>query len=116
MATKKENSPILIKDKDGSIKYTLEFTRRAVVFAERNGFILEDIPRKPVTGLSDLFYYAFQAHHKGIRRDVTDEILEELGGLRAEGLLSRLVDLYNAACMPEQDEGGEKNAGLALVL
>lgn len=47
MATKKENSPILIKDKDGSIKYTLEFTRRAVVFAERNGFILEDIPESP---------------------------------------------------------------------
>ena len=116
MATKKENSPILIKDKDGSIKYTLEFTRRAVVFAERNGFILEDIPRKPVTGLYDLFYYAFQAHHKGIRHDVTDEIFDELGGLRAEGLLSRLVDLYNAACMPEQDEGGEKNAELALVL
>ena len=47
---------------------------------------------------------------------MTDEILEELGGLRAEGLLPRLIDLYNAACMPEQEDGGEKNAGLALVL
>lgn len=116
MATKKENSPILIKDKDGSIKYTLEFTRRTVVFAERNGFILEDITKKPLTGLSDLFFYAFQAHHRGIRHDVTDEVLDEVGGLRAEGLVSRLIDLYNAACMPEQEDGGEKNAKLALVL
>lgn len=109
--------PIIIKYEDG-IEYTLEFDRDTVAYAEKHGFKIDEVGDKPMTTVSDLFFYAFRKNHPTVKREKTDHILfEELGGV-TERILTRLIELYNvpyAALM--RDEGGEqKNAGVEVIL
>ena len=86
--------PIVITDKDTNEKYTLEFNRESVLYAERNGFNLDDVDVHPMTRIPEFFFYAFRMHHKYIKREKTDEILfEGLGGM-PEGMIKRLAELY----------------------
>lgn len=111
--------PIIIKDAEtGEAKYTLEFTRKAVVMAERQGFRLDQLGEFPLTACQSLFHYAFQKNHGGMDKRKTDELFDELGGIEAKGLIERLVELYNSAMRSTKiDENGEvKNAKYALDL
>lgn len=111
--------PIIIKDVEtGEPKYTLEFSRKAIEMAERQGFRLDQIVQFPLTGCQTLFYHAFKMHHGAIDKRKTDELFDELGGIEAKGLVERLVDLYNSAMRSTNiDDNGEvKNARYALDL
>lgn len=114
MAKEKVN-PIVLTDNETGEKYTLEFTRDTVRFAESRGFDISDLEKYPMTKIPDLFYFAFRAHHKFVARDKTDKILfEDLGGM-PEGMVEQLGRLYAApfeALMPE--EGERKNAKMTV--
>lgn len=97
--TKTENKvvkPITLSDDRGNV-YVLEFNRSAIKFAEARGFKVQALEDGvSMSGIEDLFFYAFRMHQPEKSKADTDKILyEELGGLR-EGMLERLVELYLA--------------------
>lgn len=111
--------PIIIKDvKTGDPKYTLEFNRKTIAAAERRGFVLDQIAARPLTGCQDLFHYAFLKNHRNISKETTDTLFDEIGGIEAEGLMERLIALYNDAIRSTNvDVDGEvKNAKYALEM
>ena len=86
--------PIIIKFEDTKEEYTLEFNKESVVFAEQRGFKIEDLGDFPMTKIPELFYYAFRMHHKNVARNKTDDILfNRLGGI-PDGMIERLLELY----------------------
>lgn len=114
----KNVKPLIIRDvKNNTPKYTLEFSRDSIAWAERRGFKVNEVADYPLTGVADLFFYAFRKNHKGITHDTTDEILADIGGWNAEGLLKRLMALYDAGMDSLNAAGGEeKNVMYALEL
>ena len=75
-------------------KYVLTFTRASVIWAEEHGFDIRDIDSKPMSSLSNLFYYAFRANHPNLTKEETDTILfDEIGGI-TEKEVKRLSDMY----------------------
>ena len=108
----------LTEDKTGQV-YVLDFSRESIVFAERNKFKLEDAIEYPVTGMRDLFYYAFRKNHRNISREKTDKLIEKWGGGIPEELVKRLIQLYQQALASNSivvDEDAAKNSGLTLEL
>jgi len=91
--------------------YTLEFTRRTVEQMERQGFVIRDMGKSPMTSLPTLFRGAFLAHHRTVQRDVIDEIFAALPD--KDGLFDKLAEMYVEpieALMadPEEDKGNVK--------
>ena len=84
--------PIRLNYKDE--EYILEYSREAIVEAEENGFKIAEVDEKPLTGVSNLFYYAFRKNHPDMTKDETDTILTALGGLKGKEI-ERLGQLYN---------------------
>ena len=112
--TQERVKPIIITDKEtGEPKYTLEFNRKTIKLAERNGFKLDDVMAYPMTKPVELFYYALQMHHRGMTMDRAEELFDTVGGLAQEGLLKRLFELYNEPFRALQGDDGDdgKNAG-----
>lgn len=96
--------------KKGDKVYTLEFTRKTISTMERQGFVAEEIEKRPVTMLPALFAGAFMAHHPSLKRETIDEIYEKLKD--KVGLIGKLVEMYNepiATLMAEPEEGDEGN-------
>ena len=88
--------PIILTDTATGDKYTLEFNREAVRFAESRGFVIGDVDKFPMT-LYDLFYYAFRMHHRNVPRERTDKIIDDgFGGIAGipSSMLERLGELY----------------------
>lgn len=96
---------------DGEKTYTLEFTRNTVASMERQGFVAEDVSKKPVSMLPTLFAGAFMAHHKFVKKDVIDKLYAKMG--KKDELISKLVEMYNeplTALLEEPDpESSEGN-------
>ena len=111
-------SPITLTDEETGKKYTLEFSKESVSFAERKGFVIHDVGDYPMTKVPDLFYYAFHMHHKEVARSQTDKILlEDLGGL-TQGQIERLIELYDApiqALVKDEEESG-KNSKMTVEM
>ena len=110
--------PVRLTDHETGQVYELDFGRESVVFAERNKFSLEDAVEYPVTGMGDLFYYAFRKNHRNVAREKTDKMIARWGGV-PERLVKRLIQLYQQAQASnaiQVDEESEKNAGLTLEL
>ena len=109
MAEERVN-PIILTDTDTGEKYTLEFNRESVKFAEeRLGFSLGDLAKTPYTKSAELFYLAFRYHHKKLSRADTDKLLDKLGGIAVipTEFWTRLVELYEqgvSALTPEEEE------------
>lgn len=75
-------------------KYVLTFTRASVMWAEDHGFSLRELEDKPLTAISNLFYYGFRANHPNLTKGETDNIIfDELGGVTQEEI-KRLSDIY----------------------
>lgn len=75
-------------------KYVLTFTRASVIWAEEQGFDIRNLDTKPMSSLTELFYYSFRANHPNFTKEDTDKILfDELGGL-TEDEVKRLSDMY----------------------
>jgi UDP:flavonoid glycosyltransferase YjiC (YdhE family) len=114
MSERKRIDPVIIRDTDtDEILYTLDFNRDAVSTAERRGFKLDSIGEYPMTACQELFYWSTRMHHKGLRRDDTDKLFISLGGIEADGLIKRLLELYNQAITTTETE---RNPKLALQL
>ena len=110
--------PIILTDTETNEKYTLEFNRESVYFAEARNFSLDDVERHPMTKLHELFYYAFRMHHKNISRQQTDKMLDEqIGGIGAlpEGFIERLYMLYSAP-FDSMVENDGKNSKMQIEL
>lgn len=114
MSERKRIEPILVRDTEtDEVLYTLDFNREVVSNAERRGFRLDSIGEFPVTSCQELFFWSTRMHHKHLRRDETDKLFVSLGGIEAEGLIKRLLELYNQAISTTE---AEKNPKLALQL
>ena len=88
-----EVKPMYITDTETGERYTLEFDKDSVRFAERNGFDIDDLGKYPMTKLEELFWYAFRKHHKRVDRIKANKLLYGIGKL-PDDFTERLVMLY----------------------
>ena len=100
---------LVINDPVSGVTYTLEYTRKSVEMMEKQGFIADDVEKKPMTMLPALFAGAFLAHHRFVKREIIDNIYKKL--THKDKLIEKLVEMYNEPIMtlltePEQ-EGNE---------
>lgn len=98
---------IHIQDKD--VTYTLEFTRKTVSAMERQGFVAEDVVKKPVSMLPALFAGAFMAHHRLVKPEVINKLYDRMTD--KEGLISKLVEMYNEPLVSLMDEPADGSEG-----
>ena len=98
-------------DKD----YTLEYSRQSVKTMEQQGFILDELTAKPMTMLPLLFQGAFIMHHKGIKRNLMDEIYKGIKDRSAlmEALMEMYADTLSSLMDDDSEEAG--NVSWALV-
>ena len=108
--------PIILKYEDGR-EYTLEFNRNSVVFAEKNGFDINNVGSQLMTRIPELFWYAFRMHHPSVTQKQAEHILfEDMGGI-TEDITERLISLYNQPYMSLLSGDGEpKNAQMKVIL
>lgn len=85
--------PIVITDEETGRKYTLEFDKDSVRFAENRGFDPDDVGRFPLTKVEELFWYAFRKNHPNVDLLKARKLLEGIGKL-PEGFTQRLLELY----------------------
>lgn len=95
--------------------YELGFTRNSVVALERQGFNISEISDKPMTMLPMFFQGAFQAHNKGVKRDLMDEIYMSIRD--KSGLIAALAELYSEtlSTLTDDPEEGAGNATWEIV-
>jgi hypothetical protein len=78
--------------------YTLEFSRATAAQIEEHGFVLEQVTEKPVKMIPLLVYGAFLKHNRGIKRNLVDEIYENLigkaGDEETQGFIATLAEMY----------------------
>ena len=65
---------LTIKDPVSGENYTLEYTRKSVEIMEKQGFVAEEVDRKPMTMLPALFAGAFIARHRFVKKEVIDRL------------------------------------------
>ena len=99
---------LTITDPTSGVTYTLEYTRKTVEMMERQGFVADDVVKKPMTLLPALLAGAFLAHHRFVKREVIDNLYARL--TRKDELISHLVEMYNDPLVtlldePEQEDG-----------
>ena len=78
--------------------YNLEFSRTTAGQIEDMGFSLDQLTEKPVKMIPMLFYGAFLKHNRGIKRQLVDEIFENLVNKSGEndesGIIAVLAEMY----------------------
>ena len=104
---------------DGKNTYELTFTRESAEATERNGFQIYEFSNgiNPIKNTSTLFYGAFIARNKGIKRKVVDEMFqhiedkEDLMGV----LLEMFVDASKSLLATDTEDKTAKNATWEIV-
>jgi len=119
MSKEKKVTPIVFKgegDFEGR-EFTLDYTRKTVVKAERAGLNINETESKPMTMVYLMFWGAFLAHHPHMTQEQTDKILDEqFGGIEGlasvknengETMIEHLGKLYSApfSTLAPDDEG-----------
>lgn len=95
-------------------EYVLEYNRQSVRTMEAQGFVLDEIQTKPVTMIPALFNGAFIKNHRGIKRNLMDEIYEEISD--KTGFLQALMEMYAETLSTLTDDNGtEGNATWAVT-
>jgi len=109
--------PIIVKDEDTGMEFTLEFNRESVRFAESRGFKVQEISDYPMTRLYELWFYAFRMHHKNVARAKTDALLDSLGGVTdaPDGLFQRLGELYSEGFNTLTDKSENENPTVTVT-
>jgi hypothetical protein len=111
--------PLVLIDNETGERYSLEFSRESVKFAEARGFTIEDSVKFPQTKIPDLFYFAFRKNHRNISRERTDRMLyDDLHGL-STAAIERLLMLYQEpqnALIRADEDGEPKNARMTVEL
>ena len=98
---------ISYKDKD----YCLEYTRKSIEIMERQGFVVSDIQRKPMTTLPALFAGAFLAHHPYVKKELTDAIYKSMPN--KDALIEKLAQMYNEPIMALVEEPTESEGNVS---
>ena len=111
-----EPRPIELEFTDGR-KYTLEFDRSSVAFAEKRGFSGDNFDDMAMNAVTEFFFLAFRMHHPQLSKEQTNKILfDDLGGL-SEAMMQRLVELYNKPYLTLTNEDGKpKNPNLTVIM
>ena len=112
----KDLKPIVLTDTNTGEKYTLEFTKESVYYAQKfKDFNIDDIAIKPMVAIPALFEYAFRAHHPNLPKQKIDSLFEQMHGMPS-GMLERLMTLYYAtySYLTKTDEDDEKNAKVTV--
>ncbi len=117
-------NPMVVTDLTTDTKYTLDFSRESVKFANLQGFKVVDITDFPTTMIPKLWYLAFRKNHKRLSEDQTNKLFHKLfpDGIPI-AYVNRLLALYNQAATTglimteDEDEGTEgKNPDVAVEL
>lgn len=117
-------NPMVVTDRTTDTKYTLDFSRESVKFAEMQGFVVSNISKFPTTTVPKLWYLAFRKNHKSLSEDQTNKLFKKLfpDGIPFQ-YVTRLLELYNQAAtsgvilMTDEDEDNEgKNPDVAVEL
>ena len=78
--------------------YILEYSRTTAAQIEEQGFVLDQISEKPNKMIPLLVYGAFLKHNRGIKRNLVDEIYENLigkaGDDKTQGFIATLAEMY----------------------
>lgn len=109
--------PIILTDNDTGKQYVLEFDLNSVKYAEQRGFNIDNL--KGVSGLEDLFYYAFRKHHKSMSQIQTNDILYKKMGGFPDGMIERLGQLYTKpyeALIQREDDDEVKNSTMTVQM
>jgi hypothetical protein len=80
---------------------------------ESQGFVLEELTAKPMTMIPLLFNGAFIKNHRGIKRNLMDEIFEEIGDKSA--LMEALMEMYAETLSSLTEDNGEGNVTWAMM-
>lgn len=95
-------------------EYVLEYSRQSVKTMEGQGFILEELTAKPMTMIPLLFQGAFIKHHRGMKRNLMDEIFDNIGD--KTGLMEALMEMYaDTLATLTENNSGEGNATWAVT-
>ena len=96
-------------------EYTLEYSRQSVKTMEQQGFVLDEISSKPMTMIPLMFQGAFIKNHKGIKRNLMDEIYKGIKDRSA--LMEALMEMYAETLSTLMDDDAEEagNVSWALV-
>ena len=104
---------------DGKNTYELTFTRESAEATERNGFQIYEFSNgiNPIKNTSALFYGAFIARNKGIKRKLVDDMLAHIED--KEGLMATLMEMYadsiKALVATDEEDKTAKNATWEIV-
>jgi hypothetical protein len=97
-------------------EYILEYNRQSVKTMENQGFVLEELTKKPANMIPLLFAGAFIKNHSGkngVSRKVIDEIFDGIDDKTA--LMEALMEMYADTLSTLTDSNGEGNVTWALV-
>ena len=96
-------------------EYTLEYSRQSVKIMESQGFVLDEVTSKPMTMIPMLFAGAFAKNHRGMKRNLYDEIFDSI--VDKTGLVQALIELYadTLSTLTEDSENNEGNVVWAKV-
>ena len=83
------------------VTYKLGFNRQTVAIMEKQGFDITQIDHKPMSVL-DLFAGAFLLNHRAVKRQVIEEIYDNLSD--KQGLFTKLAELYTEPILSLLDE------------
>ena len=98
----------------GKTEYTLEYSRQSVKTMESQGFVLEELTAKPMTMIPMLFSGAFIKNHRGMKRNLIDEIFDNIEN--KTGLMEALMEMYAETLSSLTDDNqGEGNVSWAVV-
>lgn len=73
-------------------EYTLEYNRQSIKTMEAQGFVLDEVTSKPASMIPMLFDGAFIKNHRGVKRNIKDEIFDNLKD--KTGLIQVLLEMY----------------------
>ena len=94
-------------------EYVLEYNRQSVKTMENQGFVLEELTAKPMTMIPLLFNGAFIKNHRGIKRNLMDEIFDGIGDKTA--LMEALMEMYTETLGTLTENSGEGNVTWAMT-
>ena len=110
--------PIVIRDNEKGIEYTLQFNRESVLFTNNQGFRASDMTDNLEGMLPILFYGAFRMHHQNVARNRTNALLNELAPV-SQDFVIRLLELYaepRNALVSDDPEEESKNSNLTVEM
>lgn len=98
--------------------YVLEYSRNAVKQMEQQGFVLDQISEKPMTMVPLLVYGAFIKNNKGVKRNLVDEIYEniadKIGNDGENGFIQTLLEMYAETVNALTDNAPADEGNLAV--